>query len=195
MTLRDRFGHFVRQAVAAPAEAPEVVTAAERAAVEELEDEGADFDVPETPTNLHQRLAELRAQRADLLRDGAVDRVLTVNAEIARCMVAVESAQAQADRFYAEAPARERARLLDLWQRVHLPKLQAAWAERDAAAYQLWLLVDQAADAEYEASAVAAALGIQVEQTPRDSVLTRFLWERWAGAHHARLGQVRQRAA
>ena len=56
MTLRDRFGHFVRQAVAAPAEAPEVVTAAERAAVEELEDEGADFDVPETPTNLHQRL-------------------------------------------------------------------------------------------------------------------------------------------
>ena len=58
----------------------------------------------------------------------------------------------------------------------------------DEARYPCSLAVDAAADAESDASGVASMLGIPVEQTPRDSMLTRYLWEQWAGNHARRLG-------
>jgi hypothetical protein len=192
MTLRDRFGHFVRQAVAAPAAAPEAIDPAEAAAVGELV---LDDLVPATPADLFAQLAACRAQRVPLLRSGDVEAVVALDAEIARLAVAIEVAGARADELQAEAIGRERARLLDVWRRVEQPKLEAAHARRDELAYLLWNAVDAAADAEDEASGIANALGMSIAQTPQDSMLTRYLWEQWATGHARRIGLMPQRAA
>jgi hypothetical protein len=190
MTLRDRFGHFVRQAVAAPVEAPEAIDPAEAAAVEDVLD-----DLPATPADMFAQLANCREQRVPLLRSGDVEAVLAIDSEIARLTVAIEVAGARADELQLEAAGRERARLLDLWRQVEQPKLEATHARRDELAYLLWLAVDAAADAEDEVSRIANALGFTIEQTPRDSVLSRYLWQIWASNHARRLGLMPQRAA
>jgi hypothetical protein len=181
--LRNRLGHFVRQAVAAPAEAPEAIDPAEAAAVEDVLD-----DLPATPADLFAKLAACREQRGPLLRSGDVAAVLAIDSEIARLTVAIEVAGARADELQLEAAGRERARLLDIWRRVQQPKLEAAHARRDELAYLLWLAVDAAADAEADAAGIANMLGITLGQTPRDSMLSRYLWEIWASNHARRLG-------
>jgi hypothetical protein len=113
MTLRDRFGHFVRQAVAAPVEAPEAIDPAEAAAVGDVLD-----DLPVSPADLFAQLAACREQRVPLLRSGDVAAVLAVDSEIARLAVAIEVAGARADELQLDAARRERARLLDLWRQV-----------------------------------------------------------------------------
>jgi hypothetical protein len=196
MTLRDRFGHFVRQAVAAPAEAPEAIDPAEAAAVDVLEDEGGLADlVPPQPADLHLQLAEAREQRAALLRAGDIEGVITVDAAIARLVVALESAQARIDADYVAAPARERARLLDLWQRVHGPRIEAARARRDAAALEIWQAIDQVAAVESEASPIATALGWSSEITLTEGPVSRWMLTNWIAAHLQRVGQAPPRAA
>jgi hypothetical protein len=190
MTLRDRFGHFVRQAVAAPVEAPEAIDPAEAAAVEDVLD-----DLPATPADLFAQLAACREQRGPLLRSGNVAAVLAIDSEIARLAVAIEVAGARADELQLEAAGRERARLLDVWRRVEQPKLEATHARRDELAYLLWLAVDAAADAEADAAGIANMLGITIEQTPRDSMLSRYMWRNWAEGHARRVGLMPQRAA
>jgi hypothetical protein len=188
MTIRDAVGRFMtRQAMAAEPEAAEVIEADELFAVVQVE--GADFDLPETPAGLHQRLAALRGERQQLLATGDVDAVVDLDAEIARCMVGLESAQAQADRFYDEAPVRERTRLLDLWQRVHGPRIEAARARRDAAALEIWQAIDDCAAVETEAAAIATALGWSSEITPIESPVTRWMLQNWIAAHMQRQSQ------
>jgi hypothetical protein len=58
----------------------------------------------------------------------------------------------------------------------------------DEARYPFSLAVDAAADAEADAAGIANMLGITLGQTPRDSMLTRYLWEQWASNHARRLG-------
>ena len=190
MTLRDRFGHFVRQAVAAPVEAPEAIDPAEAAAVEDVLD-----DLPVSPADLFAQLAACREQRVLLLRSGNVAAVLAINSEIARLTVAIEVAGARADELQLEAAERERSRLLDVWRCVEQPKLEAAHARRDELAYLLWNAVNACADAEADAAGIVNMLGITIEQTPRDSMLSRYLWQIWASNHARRLGLMPQRAA
>ena len=189
MALRDRWGHFVRTAIAAPVE-PEAADDV----VDVVEGELADL-VPPQPANLYQQLAACRReQRGPLLRSGDVAAVVALDAEIARLAVAIEVAGARADALHVEAVEHERKRLLDVWRRVQQPKLEAAHARRDELAYLLWLAVDAAADAEAEALTVANVLGIAIEQTPRDSMLSRYLWQNWAVCHARRAGLMPQRA-
>src|SRR5271155_5232165 len=154
--FRDAVGRF-RGRQAQAAEAAETIEADELAAVEELA-ELEDDPAPQSPADLHRRLAELRAQRADLLRDGAVDRVVDLDAEIARCMVGLEAAQAKIDADYDAAPAREYARQREAWARL-APKLEAARARRDAAALEIWHAIDDCAAVEVEAEGIANMLG------------------------------------
>lgn len=191
--FRDAVGRF-RGRQAQASEASEAIEADELAAVEELA-EIADDPLPQSPASLHTLLRAARERREVLLRSGNVEAVIVVDSEITRLVVGLEAAQARIDADYAEAPARERARLLDVWRRVQQPKLEAAHARRDELAYLLWNAVDAAADAEQESAAVATALGITIEQTPLDSMLSRFLWRNWAEGHARRLGLMPQRAA
>ena len=191
--FRDAVGRFVTRSAQA-SEASEAIEADELAAVEELAEIEND-PLPQSPASLHTLLRAARERREVLLRTGNVEAVIVMNSEITRLVVGLEAAQARIDADYAEAPARERARLLDLWQRVHGPRLEAAHARRDELAYLLWLAVNAAADAEADAAGIANMLGITLGQTPRDSMLTRYLWEIWASNHARRLGLMPQRAA
>jgi hypothetical protein len=179
-SLRDRLGHFLPRAAAA-----ELLEASAAAAVEgPVEVELDDDPVPETPAGLLQRLAALRGERQQLLTAGAVDKVVDLDAEIARCMVALESAQAQADWFYDEAPARERARAREVWARLE-PRLQAVRDRRNAAALEIWRAIDDCAVIERE----VAALGFAVEITPTESPVTRWMLQNWIAAHLQRQSQ------
>ena len=144
----DAVGRF-RGRQAQASEASEAIEADELAAVEELA-EIEDDPLPQSPASLHTLLRAARERREVLLRSGNVEAVIVVDSEITRLVVGLEAAQARIDADYAEAPAREHARLLDVWRRVQRPKLEAAHARRDELAYLLWLAVDAAADAEQE---------------------------------------------
>ncbi len=179
-SLRDRLGHFL-PGQARPAE-PAADVADQAEAVEDV--------LQEQPADLYARLAELRAQRQQLLAAGDVAAVIILDAEVARLQVAFESAGARADALHAAAAERERTHLVDLWRRVHGPRVEAARTRRDAAALEIWHAIDDCAAVEVEAEGIANMLGFRVEITPTESVITRYMLENWIAAH-----VQRQRAA
>ena len=126
---------------------------------------------------------------------GNVEAVIVVDSEITRLVVGLEAAQARIDADYAEAPARERARLLDLWQRVHGPRLETARARRDKAAVELCQAIGDCAVVENEVAGIANALGYSVEISPVEGPLTTYLLQNWIRAHQQRVGQAPPRAA
>ena len=191
--FRDAVGRF-RGRQAQASEASEAIEADELAAVEELAEIEND-PLPQSPASLHTLLRAARERREVLLRSGNVEAVIVVDSEITRLVVGLEAAQARIDADYAEAPARERARLLDLWQRVHGPRLETARARRDKAAVELCQAIGDCAVVENEVAGIANALGYSVEISPVEGPLTTYLLQNWIRAHQQRVGQAPPRAA
>jgi hypothetical protein len=192
-TIRDRFGHFLpRQTQAGEADPGEGEVA---------EDDAVDL-VPENPRELTQRLgdelgllrdhlAETHARRQDLLLDGDIAELEAVDAEIRRLELARESIGIRLDATYPAVEVFDQDHRRQAWQALR-PRFEAAHAERDRLAYELWQAIDQAAAVEAEAE----ALGVEIsDRSPPAAPLTRYLWEQWATAHAIRLGLMPRQAA
>ena len=141
--FRDAVGRF-RGRQAQASEASEAIEADELAAVEELAEIEND-PLPQSPASLHTLLrgARTAGSPAPVRQCRGGDRRRQRDHAL---VVGLEAAQARIDADYAEAPARERARLLDLWQRVHGPRLETARARRDKAAVELCQAIGDCAE-------------------------------------------------
>lgn len=192
-SLRNRLGRFLpRSAMAA-----EAVEAPEGADVEVVED---DFALPATPkaiaaelADVRKLLVEARARREDLLLAGALAELEVLDDEIKRLETAAESFEVRHVAAYETQAELAYGRRVAAWRAMQ-PRLEAARAARDKAAFELWQAVDRAADVEAEAGRIGIALD-NAEITPLEAPLTRYLWQRWAEAHARRIGLMPQRAA
>ena len=183
--LRNRLGHFVRQAVAAPVEAPEVVTAAETATLEELED--VLDPVPQTPeaigaelADVRRLLAEARARREALLLAGDIVGLGLLDQEIARLETAFESyAVRQRAAYETQAVAAQNRRAQE-WARLK-PELERAQSTVARLSFEMFAAVNRLRQVE----GAAAAIGVAVANTP-DALYVTGWWLQQRAIEHAR---------
>jgi hypothetical protein len=184
MAFRDKLGHFVRTAIAAPVEAPEAADIGEA----QLEDE-IDALVPMLPqtfAEIRQQIGALREQRGELLVAGDLDAIAALDRGVARLEIAGQSLAAR-QQAAAEAQAElDHARRAEAWRALE-PHLTAARARRDHRTVLLFEALGEVVDLEAQAEALGIALGD--ERCPGGPPLTSFVLDRWVAAHTARQSQ------
>jgi hypothetical protein len=193
--LRNAVGRFVRQAVAAPAEAPEVVTAAETATLEELED--VLDPVPQTPeaigaelADVRRLLAEARARREALLLAGDIVGLGLLDLEIKRLETAFESyAVRQQAAYEAQAEAAQNRRAQE-WARLN-PELERAQSTVARLSFEIFQAIDRLRQVE----GAAAALGVPIANTPAAQWVNGYWLEMRAGEYARATGLMQPATA
>jgi hypothetical protein len=176
-TLRDRLGHFLPQgAQAAEAEVVDVVAEAAAADLVPLDP----FTLTAEIVSLRDQIEELRDERKELLTIGDIDRVAEVDAAIARAEIGRESLGARLGAAQAEQATVEHGRRRQA-QQAFLPRLLAAHAERNYAAYALMGAIGHCVTLEAEAAGLDLNLGDHL--TPASPPYTQYLLDRWIDAH------------